>query len=203
MVVLRNESNRLPLARQGLKIGVVGGHAVNLGLQSGGWTMGWNTGTPTVGTTILQGIKQTVVDSTKVTYWTSPSRAALDTVDVVIVVGGENQYAEWTGDNAAPALPATTKTRIDDCVAVSTPVVLVTISGRPILLDGYEARCAAVVSAWLPGTEGRGVADVLFGVVRPTGTLAHSWPRSAAQFPINVGDAGYDPLYPYGHGLSW
>ncbi len=83
------------------------------------------------------------------------------------------------------------------------PTVVVLVSGRPLILGDVERTADAIVAAWLPGTEGAGVSDVLFGDYAPTGRLGHSWPRRMAQVPINVGDPGYDPLYPYGHGLSY
>jgi beta-glucosidase len=83
------------------------------------------------------------------------------------------------------------------------PTAVVLVSGRPLILDAILDDADAIVAAWLPGTEGAGVADVLFGDFAPTGKLSHSWPRSMAQVPVNWGDAAYDPLYPYGHGLSY
>ena len=83
------------------------------------------------------------------------------------------------------------------------PVVVVLVSGRPLLLDAIEDDAAAIVAAWLPGSEGHGVADVLFGDFAPSGRLSHSWPRRLSQVPINVGDAAYDPLFPYGYGLTY
>jgi beta-glucosidase len=81
------------------------------------------------------------------------------------------------------------------------PVVVVLVSGRPVVVDKILRKCDALVAAWLPGTEGAGVADVFFGDYAPTGRLSMSWPRSTKQVPINVGDPGYDPLFPYGFGL--
>jgi beta-glucosidase len=83
------------------------------------------------------------------------------------------------------------------------PTVVVLLSGRPMVLGDALTQADAFVAAWLPGTEGAGVADVLFGDHKPTGKLAFSWPRSLAQLPMNVGDAVYDPLFPFGFGLSY
>jgi beta-glucosidase len=83
------------------------------------------------------------------------------------------------------------------------PVVVVLLSGRPMVLGETLDTSHAFVAAWLPGTEGQGVADVLFGDFAPTGKLSYSWPRSHDQLPINVGDEGYDPLFAYGYGLTW
>jgi len=83
------------------------------------------------------------------------------------------------------------------------PVVVVLISGRPLIINEVLDKANAFVAAWLPGTEGQGVADVLFGDYKPTGKLSFSWPRSMAQIPINVGDKNYDPLFKYGFGLTY
>ena len=87
--------------------------------------------------------------------------------------------------------------------ATGAPIVLIVLSGRPLVLDDALEAADAVVAAWLPGTEGQGIADVLFGDFAPTGRLSFTWPRSMAQIPINVGDADYDPLFPYGFGVSF
>jgi len=79
----------------------------------------------------------------------------------------------------------------------------VLISGRPLILEPILDEADAIVAAWLPGTEGEGVADVLFGDYAPTGKLSFTWPKSVDQLPINVGDAKYDPLFPFGFGLSY
>jgi beta-glucosidase len=81
--------------------------------------------------------------------------------------------------------------------------VVVLVAGRPMILDQILPIADAIVVAWLPGTEGAGITDVLFGDVHPTGKLPHSWPSSESQIPINEGDANYNPLYPYGHGLTY
>ena len=83
------------------------------------------------------------------------------------------------------------------------PVVVVLMTGRPLLLGDLPASAAALVEAWLPGSEAEGITDVLLGAADFTGKLPHSWPRTLAQVPINVGDAEYDPLFPYGFGLSY
>ena len=81
--------------------------------------------------------------------------------------------------------------------------VVVVVSGRPVVIAPEQlSRIDALVASWLPGSEGRGVADVLLGDAAFTGKLPVSWPRTVAQEPINVGDAGYDPAFPYGWGLT-
>ena len=83
------------------------------------------------------------------------------------------------------------------------PTVAVLVSGRPLVVTEELEDWDAFVAAWLPGSEGAGVADVLFGDVAPTAKLPHSWPRSVEHVPINVGDADYDPLFPFGFGLTY
>jgi beta-glucosidase len=83
------------------------------------------------------------------------------------------------------------------------PVVVVLLSGRPVIIDKILDKADALVAAWWPGTEGRGVTDVLFGDFNFKGKLSRSWPRSMDQIPIHVGDAKYDPLFKYGYGLQY
>ena len=93
-------------------------------------------------------------------------------------------------------------TTIQNVQAAGVPVIVVLISGRPLMVEPQLPGWDAFVAAWLPGTEGQGVADILFGDAYPDSALSYSWPRTTAQVPINVGDATYDPLYEYGYGLS-
>jgi beta-glucosidase len=120
-----------------------------------------------------------------------------------VAVIGEKPYAEMQGDrkelNLAPEDVAT----VDNLKATGVPVVVVVVSGRPLVLGSVAEKANALVAAWLPGTEGNGVADVLFGDFKPTGKLTFSWPRTTAQIGVHQGDAGYDPLYKYGYGLSY
>jgi beta-glucosidase len=82
-------------------------------------------------------------------------------------------------------------------------VVVILVSGRPMIVSETISKVDAFIAAWLPGTEGQGVADVLFGDYKPTGKLSFTWPRSVDQIPINVGDSTYDPLFPFGFGLTY
>jgi beta-glucosidase len=123
--------------------------------------------------------------------------------DVGVVVVGETPYAEMQGDREDLSLSAMDMEAIRAVKAAGVPVVVVLISGRPMILGEALDLADAVVAAWLPGTEGTGVADVLFGVYKPTGKLPVSWPRSTDQEPINVGDPEYDPLFPFGFGLTY
>jgi beta-glucosidase len=204
LVLLKNENNLLPLAKDLDKVFVAGKNADDLGNQSGGWTLTWqgSSGKITQGTTILQGIKETVSADTTVTY--DREADGLDTsYKVAIVVIGETPYAEGKGDKLLLELDAIDLNVLRKVKAVGVPTVVVLVSGRPLVVTDQLPDWAAFVAAWLPGTEGQGVADVLFGDYNPTGKLPHTWPRSIKQIPINVGDSDYDPLFPFGFGLSY
>jgi beta-glucosidase len=136
-----------------------------------------------------------------VTYSRDGSGAA--GADAGVVVIGETPYAEGLGDRSDLSLSAEDVAAVRAVRGARVPTVVVLVSGRPLILDAILADADAILAAWLPGTEGAGVADVLFGDFPPTGRLSHSWPRSMAQVPINWGDAVYNPLFPYGYGLSY
>ncbi|MEU7828409.1 glycoside hydrolase family 3 N-terminal domain-containing protein [Nonomuraea sp. NPDC049129] len=199
-VLLKNEDRLLPLRRDA-KVYVAGSNADDLGNQSGGWTITWqgSSGPITQGTTILSAIRGRAAS---VTY-SADASAPLTGHDVGVVVVGEKPYAEGQGDVGVNGhtldLSAGDRAAIDRVCGAMKCAVLV-VSGRPLLL-GDLSKVKALVASWLPGTEGAGVADPLFGAVPYTGRLPFTWFRTAEQVPINVGDATYDPLYPYGWGL--
>ncbi|MFB9473147.1 glycoside hydrolase family 3 N-terminal domain-containing protein [Nonomuraea salmonea] len=199
-VLLKNDGGLLPL-RRNAKVYVAGSNADDIGNQSGGWTITWqgSSGPITPGTTILEAVRSRAAS---VTYSRDAS-AGLAGHDVGVVVVGETPYAEGQGDVGRAGrtldLPAADRAAVDKVCGAMKCVVLV-VSGRPLLL-GDLSGVEAVVASWLPGTEGDGVADPLFGAVPYTGRLPFTWFRSVAQLPINVGDASYDPLFPYGWGL--
>ena len=83
------------------------------------------------------------------------------------------------------------------------PIVMILVSGRPLILGETLDLAEAVIAAWLPGSEGQGISDVIFGDYAPSGKLSVSWPRNTAQHPINHGDSDYSPLFPYGFGLTY
>ncbi len=203
-VLLKNDGNILPLARSGLKILVAGKNANDIGNQSGGWTISWqgSSGNITPGTTILQGIRAAVAPGTVVDFDAGGRGAAGH--DVAIAVLGEKPYAEGNGDRTdGMGLDRTDLSTLSALKRAGIPTVVVLVSGRPLVITDQLPGWRALVAGWLPGTEGAGVADVLFGAVKPTGTLPQSWPRTANQIPINVGDPVYDPLFPYGFGLTY
>jgi len=201
LVVLKNDKQTLPLKKEA-RVHVCGLRADNMGIQCGGWSVGWRgrRGDITPGTTIRKAIEN-VVGAAKVDY--SENAAGAEKADVVVVVVGEDPYAEGSGDRAKLELSPQDLALVDAAKRSGKPVVLVLISGRPLILGDVLDAAGAVVAAWLPGTEGDGVADVLFGAYKPTGKLSCSWPVNMSQIPINVGDPRAAPLFPYGHGLSW
>lgn len=203
LVLLKNEDGALPLSREATRIHVAGRNADDLGHQCGGWTIEWQgaSGEITVGTTILQAIREAVSDGTEVTFSADGSGAA--GADVAVVVIGEEPYAEMMGDRHDLSLDEEDVATVKRVAEQDMPVVVVLVSGRPLILGETLDASSAFVAAWLPGTEGRGVTDVLFGDYAPTGKLSFTWPRSLDQLPINHGDAQYDPLFPYGFGLSY
>src|SRR5690606_22780615 len=203
LVLLKNDRGTLPF-RAGLKrIHVAGAAADDLGVQCGGWTIEWQgrRGPLTIGTTLRAAIEQSARRGTQVTYSADGSGAA--GADVAVVVIGEPPYAEFFGDRRDLELPAADVELVKTVKATGVPVVVILLSGRPLIINDVLAHAEAVTAESLPGTEGLGVADVLFGDYAPTGKLPMSWPRSSAQVPINVGDASYDPLFPYGFGLTY
>jgi beta-glucosidase len=203
LVLLKNDRHTLPLSKQARRIHVAGKNADDIGNQSGGWTIDWQGKSgpiTTGGTTILVAIRQ-AAPNTQVTYSLDGSGAA--GADVGVVVIGETPYAEMMGDRADLSLDSADVAAVRTMKSAGIPVVVVLVSGRPMILGDVLSQADAFVAAWLPGTEGEGVADVLFGDYKPTGKLSYSWPRSMAQIPINVGDPDYDPLFPFGYGLSY
>ncbi len=201
LVLLKNDNKILPLAKNGKKIFVAGKNADDLGNQCGGWTITWQgkSGNITQGTTILQGIKSAVNPGTTVTY--NLNGYGAQGHDVAVVVVGETPYAEVKGDRTDLALSAEDIQTINNVKSAGIPMVVVLVSGRPMIVTDQIKDSAAFVAAWLPGTEGNGVSDCLFGDYDFTGKLPMSWPSSNAQIPVNEGD-GKTPLYQLGYGLK-
>lgn len=155
------------------------------------------------GTTILDGIKSTVSPATQVVYLESPDSGmvASGAFSYAVVVVGEPTYTEMFGDNNNLTIPQESLNTIQNvCGAVECVVVL--ISGRPLVVEPYLPVMSGLVAAWLPGSEGQGVADVLFGDYDFQGKLPRTWFKRVDQLPMNIGDQNYDPLFSYGFGLT-
>ncbi|XP_020210597.1 uncharacterized protein LOC109795486 [Cajanus cajan] len=210
LVLLKNGKSikkpLLPLPKKSAKILVAGSHADNLGYQCGGWTITWqglDGNNLTSGTTILDAVKQTVDPATEVVYKENPDVNFVKSskFSYAIVVVGEHPYAETFGDSLNLTIADPGPSTISNvCGAVRCIVVLIT--GRPVVIQPYLPKIDALVAAWLPGTEGQGVADVLYGDYAFTGKLARTWFKTVDQLPMNVGDRHYDPLFPFGFGLT-
>lgn len=210
LVLLKNgesaDKPMIPLPKKAPKILVAGSHADNLGFQCGGWTIEWQGlggNNLTSGTTILSAIKDTVDPKTKVVFKENPSAQFVKSnqFSYAIVVVGEPPYAETFGDSLNLTISEPGPSTITNvCGAVKCVVIV--ISGRPVVLQPYVAVIDAVVAAWLPGTEGKGVTDVLFGDYGFSGKLSRTWFKTVDQLPMNVGDRHYDPLFPFGFGLT-
>jgi beta-glucosidase len=204
LVLLKNENRVLPVSKKLSRIHVAGKGADDIGNQCGGWTISWqgkSGDNTTGGTTILKAIQESVPPQMKVTFTKDGSDAAGS--DLGIVVIGETPYAEMIGDRQSLVLAEEDVAAVEKVKQSGVPVVVVLLSGRPMIIDKVIDKADALVAAWLPGTEGRGVTDVLFGDFKPAGKLSFSWPRSMDQIPINAGDRDYDPLFKYGFGLSY
>ncbi|MEK9518490.1 glycosyl hydrolase [Streptomyces sp. adm13(2018)] len=202
-VLLKNEGSVLPL-KPSQKVYVAGSNADDLGNQAGGWTISWqgSSGRTTTGTTILEGMRKAAPGAG--IGWSKDASAPTDGYDVGVVVVGEAPYAEGFGDVGNGhdlELTAADKAAVDK-VCAAMPCAVLVVSGRPQLVGDRLPAVDALVASWLPGTEGDGVADVLYGKRPFTGQLPVSWPKSEAQLPLNVGDGSYDPQYPYGWGLT-
>jgi beta-glucosidase len=210
LVLLKNENGALPLSRDVPLLLVAGRGADSTGLQTGGWTLSWQgvTGQEVVGTTILDGIERLAGDGCEVRY---RSAGVWDDVEGIapagIVVVAEDPYAEGVGDKGDLALAPADVALIEQMRPKVEKLAVVILSGRPMVITEQYQMVDAWVAAWLPGSEGDAIADVLFGDVPFTGRTPYTWPRSNRQLPINVnnsaGKTGCDaPLFPYGYGLG-
>lgn len=215
LVLLKNAGGVLPLAPK-QRILVAGDGANDVGKQAGGWTLNWQgTGTTRKDFPNADSIYEGIAQQAKAAG--GEAILAVDgkytqKPDVAVVVFGENPYAEFQGDlqtllykpgdDADLALLKRLK-------AEGIPVVAVFLSGRPLWMNREINAADAFVAAWLPGSEGAGIADVLLrkadGSVQHDfkGKLSFSWPRTATQYANNVGQENYDPLFAFGFGLTY
>jgi beta-glucosidase len=203
LVLLKNAHHALPLSKNVRHLCVMGQAADDLGIQCGGWTISWQGQPGPIihgGTTILAAIRKTVAPDAKVSY--SAVGESEGGADAVLVVIGEMPYAEKNGDRQDLRLSDKDIALISKARETGAPVITVLVSGRPLILDAALELSDAVVAAWLPGTEGQGVADVLFGDYKPTGKLPRAWPVDNQQLSAE-GQGGQKPLFPYGFGLTY
>ncbi|HWR66497.1 MAG TPA: glycoside hydrolase family 3 protein [Bellilinea sp.] len=207
LVLLKNENSALPIAKDADSIIVAGIAANDMGIQCGGWTTEWQgeTGDVQPGTTILEAIRAAVSPATTVTY--SQDGQFEGTAEIGIAVVGETPYAEGVGDASDLSLSDKDLQVITNLREHSQKLIVILISGRPLVITEQFPLADAWVAAWLPGTEGAGVADGLFGDYPFSGTLPYTWPRSKDQLPLNThtveGLTGCAaPLFPFGYGLG-
>ncbi|WP_206738084.1 glycoside hydrolase family 3 protein [Fictibacillus sp. S7] len=206
-VLLKNKNKFLPLKKNGQRIFVAGKKSDSIGYQAGGWTISWQGGSPnwggapeadlTKGTTIYEGIKNAAGKNTTVDYSADGTGAAGH--DVAVVVIGEPPYAEMYGDRTDLGLLQEDIDLLNKVKASGVPMIVLLQSGRPMIVTDQVKDWDAFIASWLPGTEGDGVADVLFGNYQFTGKLSYTWPRNMEQ--INTHDKS-NPLYPIGYGLT-
>jgi beta-glucosidase len=220
IVLLKNTNTALPLSKTA-KIHVVGAWADNMGVQCGGWSEtggdAWQGSTTAHGiagaTTILQGLQAGIGATGRITYAATATTIPAD-ADKIVVVVGETPYAEDAGYKGDITLG--TQGGVDQaalvqaCAASGKPVVTILLTGRPNVLGTIPNNSTALVAAWLPGTEGTGVADVLYGDYNFVGKLPYTWPANNNQEPCNTGSMGdavgsdvSAPLFAYGFGLTY
>lgn len=215
MVLLKNDKVGEQTAMEALadsdNILVVGAKADDIGTQCGGWTISWNgsVGNTTKGTTILEGLQNAAGNKT-ITHNADGSTTGEE--DAIIVVVGEVPYAETEGDRSASDLTITNSDKIvisnmEDTIAEAkakgVPVIMLMLTGRPVTIADYVDKFDAIVEAWLPGTEGDGVADVLLGEYDFTGTLTYTWPWYATDIDGKLDESNADKvLFANGSGLT-
>jgi beta-glucosidase len=201
-VLLQKNDGVLPLPTQNIKILVAGEHADNIGLQCGGWTIQWGGGSGdiTTGTTILEGLQQAAPNVDFV--YNADGNFTDGDADYIIAVIGEQPYVEGGGDASDLTVRDSQIRMVRELKQMGLPVITLLVSGRPMIIQHVLHNSDVFFASWLPGTEGDGIADLLFGEYIPSGLLPMTWPRSMDQIPINVGDFDYDPLFPYDFGIT-
>lgn len=212
LVLLKNKNAVLPISKETKKIVVVGEHANSSGLQSGGWTVNWQGTQKNYkgATTILNGIKKLAKGT--VVYDKDATQNHFD-ADVAIIVVGENPYAEFFGDIGHESntlqltLTEAHQKYLKTYQEKGIKTIVVLVSGRPLVVTKQIQKSDAFIAAWLLGSEGKGVAEVLFGESNFSGKLPHSWPKSVENFKGKYGPNFWDdsikPLYPIGYGLKY
>src|SRR5688572_9245761 len=202
-LVLLKDNGVLPLSKTGTyKIITGGSHIDNLGNQMGGWSISWQgaSGNTSVGTTLLQAIQAAVGPSVTIQNVGTRTKGNYSG-DVGIVAIGETPYAEGRGDSSTLAVSGSNVAQVTDICSLVTQCVVILFSGRPLIINTQLDQADAFVAAWLPGTEGAGMTDVLFGDDGFVGKLPVTWPNAVTQEPINSGD-GQTGLFPFGFGIT-
>ncbi len=201
VVLLKNNNAVVPFGSAVRSILLLGDHADDIGAQSGGWTIKWqgNRGAITAGSSILDGFHSRG-KGTQIDY--APDIEALNAIenthDVIVVVVGENPYAEGVGDSVFPVLSAPHLRLVQAAKEREVPVITLIISGRPLILRESEELSDAIVAAWLPGSEGGdAIAQLLWGDYPFQARLPYQWPANRRSFR----HGGGEPLYPRGYGL--
>ena len=212
LVLLKNDNQVLPISKEIKKIVVVGEHANNTGLQSGGWTVNWQGSTENYkgATTILEGIKKQAKGT--VLYDKTATENHFD-ADLAIIVVGEIPYAEFFGDigHESNQMQLTLTEQHQQYIKTYTEkgvkTLVILISGRPLVVTNEISKSNAFVAAWLPGSEGDGIAEVLFGDYNFKGKLPHSWPNDVTDYKQKYGPNFWDktlkPLYEFGFGKTY
>jgi beta-glucosidase len=212
LVLLKNKQQILPIQNTVKKIVVVGEHANNSGLQSGGWTMGWQGVRDNYkgATTILEGIQS--LAAAEVVYDKEATENHFD-ADLAILVVGETPYAEMFGDinddstDRKLTLSDAHQKYITTFAEKGIKTIVILISGRPLVITDQLNQSDAFIAAWLPGSEGDGIAEVLFGHYNFKGKLPHSWPESTKDFKgkygVNFWNSAVKPLFEFGYGLAY
>ncbi len=200
-VLLKTAPNILPIARSASVL-LAGVGADDIGIAAGGWTISWQggAGNVTTGTTLRAALQSQLGGA--LTYDAGGDFAAGTHASVGVAVVAERPYAEGVGDSSTLTLPADDLAVIAKLRPLVDKLVVVVLSGRPVMLDGISNQADAVVAAWLPGTEGEGLANVLLGSVPFTGTTPYTWPKTAADAPRIGKTACQGAVYPYGYGLD-
>jgi beta-glucosidase len=200
VVVLKNDKGTLPLKKSS-RVHVAGKAHNDIGYQCGGWTITWQgkPGPVTEGTTMLAAVRKAVGNG-QVTSSMDGSGAEGAAVGIAVI--GEPPYAEMMGDRTDLRISREDVAVVENLKRAGIPVVAVIYSGRPLVIDDIIGKADAIVAAWLPGTEGDGIADILFGVHKPTGKLSYTWP-SGETVTFQRRDTTYKALYPLGHGLLY
>ncbi|MBN1649622.1 MAG: glycoside hydrolase family 3 C-terminal domain-containing protein [Spirochaetales bacterium] len=197
--VLLKNNDILPLSRDGMRILVAGEKADDIGAQCGGWTLTWQgvRGEVPGGTSVL-GALEAMAGSSEIVY--AKDGKSTGKFDVIVAVAGEQPYAEGRGDSREPSLSGPEKRMIAELKEMDIPLVLIVLSGRPLLITDQIELCDSVLAAWLPGTEAAGLADIIFGAYAPTAKLSFTWPASKDFFSERNDRT---TLYPLGYGLTY